>query len=72
MRDAGAVAAMAHLAGEVVEVTLAGQAAGMRLLLAEMQALQRVMPGAGGQLFDPAVAQVLAAEGEAAYDNMPV
>lgn len=58
---------MAHLAGELTEVAIAGQAVGLRLLAAEMQALAHLMPGtvAPGQLASEA-------EIEADFDNMPV
>ena len=58
---------MAHLAGELTEVAVAGQAAGLRLLQAEMQALMSLVPGLQGVA--PAHTQ---AEVEADFDNMPV
>ena len=39
------VDAMAHLAAEMTEAVVLGQAKGLRLLLAEMQALTQVLPG---------------------------
>lgn len=59
---------MAHLAGEMTEAALAGQAAGLRLLQAEMQALAQMMPGGA------AVQHVAKpdTEIEADFDNMPV
>ncbi|TXI04518.1 MAG: hypothetical protein E6Q73_03045 [Pseudorhodobacter sp.] len=59
---------MAHLMGEVTEVAVAGQAAGLRLLAAEMQALSQMMPGLGGTAGQDATD----AEIEADFDNMPV
>ena len=59
---------MAHLMGEVTEVSIAGQAAGLRLLAAEMQALSQMMPGLGTGTAHPATD----AEIEADFDNMPV
>ncbi len=58
---------MAHLAGEMTDVVIAGQSAGLRLLAAEMQALAAMLPG----MAEPAPAQT-DAEIEADFDNMPV
>ena len=70
--------AMAALAGEMTAAALAGQAAGVHMLLAEMQALAGVMPGVM-TLPDPAQAapdeaeeRRQQAETEANFDNMPV
>lgn len=61
--------AMAHLAGEMTEAALMGQAGGLRLLLAEMQALTQVMPGGA-----PTETMRAATDDdtEADFDNMPV
>lgn len=61
--------AMAHLAGEMTEAAMLGQASGLRLLFAEMQALTQVMPGRA-----PSGAEAAGrdAEIEAEFDNMPV
>lgn len=58
---------MAHLAGEMTEAAVAGQAAGLRLLAAEMQALTQLMPGFPGADHGPTDAEI-----EADFDNMPV
>lgn len=58
---------MAAFAGEMTEAAVAGQAAGLRLLMAEMQALAQVLPGAEGHHHSPTQAEV-----EADFDNMPV
>ena len=67
----GMLGEMAHLAGEVTEVAVAaqaaGQAAGLRLLAAEMQALAHLMPGMAGVAHAPTDAEI-----EAYFDNMPV
>ena len=65
---------MAHLAGEMTEVAMAGQAAGLRLLAAEMQALAHMMPGAlvGAGIAAPKTDAETDAETEADFDNMPV
>lgn len=60
---------MAHLAGELTEAAVAGQAAGLRLLAAEMQALGQLIPGLGGPGGDHPARD---AEIEADFDNMPV
>jgi hypothetical protein len=56
----------AQLAAEVARFAQEGQAAGLRLLLAEMQALAQVMPGA--------VAPHLAEEPQCngVFDNLPI
>jgi hypothetical protein len=58
---------MTHLAGEMTEVAVAGQAAGLRLLAAEMQALAHLMPGMAGVPHAMTDAEI-----EADFDNMPV
>ena len=64
MSDQKAIGPVAQLVDEVVQITLAGQAMGMQVLLAEMQALQGMLPGV------PTGEK--AEEAEAAFDNMPV
>jgi hypothetical protein len=61
--------AVAHLAGEMTDAAMVGQAIGLRLLFAEMQALTQVMPGRA-----PLDAGHMAADAEieADFDNMPV
>jgi hypothetical protein len=63
----GMLGEMAHLAVEVTEVAVAGQAAGLRLLAAEMQALAHLMPGMAGVPHAMTDAEI-----EADFDNMPV
>lgn len=58
---------MAKVAGEVTAAAFAGQAAGLGLLLAEMQALARMMPGNPAPMPERDQAEV-----EADFDNMPV
>ena len=58
---------MAHLAGEMTEVAMAGQAAGLRLLQAEMQALAALVPGLSGHSPSQTDTEI-----EADFDNMPV
>lgn len=60
---------MAHLAAEMTEAAVQGQASGLRLLFAEMQALTQVIPGHA-----PSGAEAAGrdAEIEAEFDNMPV
>lgn len=58
---------MAQFAGEMTEAAVAGQAAGLRMLAAEMQALAQMMPGASGPSHDMTDAEI-----EADFDNMPV
>ncbi len=60
---------MAHLAGEMTEAAMIGQAAGLRLLFAEMQALTQMMPGGAATDADHLTT---GAEIEADFDNMPV
>ena len=60
---------MAHLVGEMTEAAYAGQAVGLQLLAAEMQALSQLMPGMAG--LAPGHLQS-EAEVEADFDNMPV
>jgi len=67
-----ALGQMAHLAGEMTEVAVAGQAAGLRLLAAEMQALARMMPGLTAPSVLPSSALPSDPEVEAEFDNMPV
>lgn len=62
-----AVGQMAHLAGEMTEVAVAGQAAGLRLLAAELQALAHLMPGLATPSRMPSEQEI-----EADFDNMPV
>lgn len=62
------VAQMAHLAEEIADGIVAGQAMGLQVLAAEMQALSRLIPGmvyAEGHA--PTQAEI-----EADFDNMPV
>lgn len=66
-KDETPLGQMAHLAEEMTEVALAGQAAGLRLLQAEMQALMTLVPGMG-----QGEATTDQAEIEADFDNMPV
>ena len=58
---------MAKAAGEVTAAAIAGQAAGLGLLWAELQALALMMPGRPA----PIAARDDAAV-EAGFDNMPV
>lgn len=59
---------MAHLVGEMTEMAVTGQAIGLEVLAAEMQALTQLMPGlAGGSVTTQTDAEV-----EASFDNMPV
>lgn len=66
---------VAGLMGEAVEAAAAGQAMGLALLRAEMEALSQVMPGAAAPE-DAAEAEARhaaeEAEIEAGFDNMPV
>jgi hypothetical protein len=66
---------MAALMGEAVEAMAAGQAMGLALLKAEMEALAQVIPS-GGAEEDAAAAeasrQAEEAAREAGFDNMPV
>lgn len=61
---------MTEMTGEILAATLSGQAMGLNLLLAEMQALSEVLPGALGQI--PALPEHIGAAEEADFDNMPV
>lgn len=78
MTDKTAIEAMARMAGEVTAAAMAGQAAGLHVLLAEMQALAGVMPGMMGLpepapgAQDEAELRRQQAETEANFDNMPV
>lgn len=78
MTDKTPIAAMARMAGQMTAAAAAGQAVGLNVLLAEMQALAGVMPGVM-TLPDPAEAapdeaeeRRQQAETEANFDNMPV
>lgn len=67
--------AMAALAGEMTAAALAGQAAGVHMLLAEMQALAVMMPGMAGLASGPrdeAAEAAGQAATEADLDNLPV
>ena len=59
---------MAHLATEMTEAALAGQAAGLKLLQAEMEALAQLLPGGSPVPHQPKPDT----ETEADFDNMPV
>lgn len=72
MSSKNGVEAMAQLAGEVAELAIAGQAIGVQLLLAEMHALQQVMPGTLATASAPDSAQEPVEESDDAFDNMPV
>jgi hypothetical protein len=62
---------LSHLVEEMVEVAAAGQAAGLRMLQAEMEALTHVLPGVGHVMTDAErAAEDLKIEAE--FDNMPV
>ena len=67
MKTNSEIEAMARVAGEVTAAAIAGQAAGLGLLLAEMQALARMMPGSPAPVHERDQAEV-----EADFDNMPV
>ena len=69
MRQHTGLHAMAHLAGEMTEAAMMGQASGLRLLFAEMQALTQVLPGRSTAEADLRAADT---EIEADFDNMPV
>ena len=66
---------IAGLMGEAVEAAAAGQAMGLAVLRAEMEALSKMMPGAVSEE-DAAQAEARhaaeEAEIEAGFDNMPV
>lgn len=62
---------LSHMVEEIVDATMAGQAAALQMLQAEMQALTSVMPGA----VHPHSAEELAdidRQVEQDFDNMPV
>jgi len=61
---------MVHLAEEMTEAAVAGQAVGLQILAAEMQALTQIMPGMT-QALQAHVPQS-DTEIEAEFDNMPV
>jgi len=61
---------LAHLAQDMTAATIAGQAAGLTVLLVEMQALSKLIPGATAH--DAAATLRHEAEVEADFDNMPV
>jgi hypothetical protein len=63
---------VAELVGEMTEVALAGQVAGLQILAAEMEALSHVMPVVLGTEPDLAPEGRTDAEIEADFDNMPV
>lgn len=66
---------LAEVAGQMTQAAMAGQGVGLNLLLAEMQALAVMMPGAGLVPQPPrSPEQILADEAatEADFDNMPV
>ena len=65
-------AQVAHLMGEMTEVALAGQAVGLKILAAEMEALSHVIPGLVGAEPQAVVEGRTDAEIEADFDNMPV
>ncbi len=67
MKTNSDIEAMAKAAGEVTAAAIAGQAAGLGLLLAEMQALAQMMPGSPASVPERDQAEV-----EADFDNMPV
>jgi hypothetical protein len=65
-------AQVAHLMGEMTQVALAGQAVGLKILAAEMEALSHVIPGLVGAEPQAVVEGRTDAEIEADFDNMPV
>jgi hypothetical protein len=65
-------AQVAHLMGEMTEVALAGQAVGLKILAAEMEALSHVIPRLVGAEPQAVVEGRTDAEIEADFDNMPV
>ncbi|NBE08766.1 hypothetical protein [Paragemmobacter ruber] len=74
-KDRAAPTDMAALVGEAVEAMAAGQAMGLALLRAEMEALAHVLPPAArapGAAADEARARDDEAAREAGFDNMPV
>ncbi len=69
MAQTTGIDAMAHLAGEMGQAVVLGQVTGLRLLLAEMQALTQVLPG---RALTGVEQRTTDAEIEADFDNMPV
>lgn len=67
MKSTNGLEEMAKVAGEVTAAAIAGQAAGLGLLFAEMQALAQMMPGNSAQMPERDQAEV-----EADFDNMPI
>ena len=65
-------AQVANLMGEMTEVALAGQAVGLKILAAEMEALSHAIPGLVGAEPQAVVEGRTDAEIEADFDNMPV
>lgn len=67
---------MAELASQAADAAAKGSAAGLALLLAEMNALSQMMPGLGRPALTSADTEAQArrveAEVEAGFDNMPV
>jgi len=62
---------MAHLVEDLVEVAVAGQALGLKVLQAEMEALSQVLPGVEHHKTDAErAAEDLKVEAD--FDNMPV
>jgi hypothetical protein len=61
---------LSHLVQDMTAATVFGQSAGLTMLLAEMQALSRLMPGAVPH--DAQAELRHDAEVEAEFDNMPV
>lgn len=61
---------MAELAGQMVETVVAGQTLGLKVLLAEMQALTEVIPGADKETEADRLKHDAAVEAD--FDNMPV
>lgn len=69
---------MARMADTAADMAMAGQAASMKVLLAEMRALSALLPAFGAAPVSPDSAEEEArllareAETEAGFDNMPV
>jgi|LakWasMe82_HOW10_FD_contig_21_823817_length_638_multi_5_in_0_out_0_2 hypothetical protein len=61
---------MAELAGQMVETVVAGQTLGLKVLLAEMQALTEVIPGADNETEADRLKHEAAVEAD--FDNMPI
>lgn len=61
---------LSHLVQDMAAATVFGQSAGLTVLLAEMQALSKLMPGAVAH--DAQAELQHDAEVEAEFDNMPV